>query len=54
MSTVAQEREALDAYSNAIATAAERAGPAVVKVETGRGGSRGGRGGPRQDGIGSG
>jgi S1-C subfamily serine protease len=57
MSTAAQEREALDAYSNAIATAAERAGPAVVKVETGRGGSRGGGssgpGWPRQ-GIGSG
>jgi S1-C subfamily serine protease len=53
MSTVAQEHEALDAYSNAIATAAERAGPAVVKVETGRGAARGGRGGPR-GGIGSG
>jgi S1-C subfamily serine protease len=57
MSTAAQEREALDAYSNAISTAAERAGPAVVKVETGRGGSRGGApsgpGWPRQ-GIGSG
>src|SRR5262245_48294404 len=53
MSTVAQEREALAAYSNAIGTAAERAGPAVVKVETGRGESRGGRGG-RGGGIGSG
>ena len=53
MSTVAQEREALDAYSHAISTAAERAGPAVVKVETGRAGARGGRGGPHA-GIGSG
>src|SRR6266508_1252880 len=53
MSTIAREREALDAYSEAISTAAERAGPAVVKVETGRGGSPGWRGGPRQ-GIGSG
>src|SRR5690349_11844085 len=53
MSTVAQEREALDAYSHAISTAAERAGPAVVKIEIGRAGARGGRGG-LQPGIGSG
>ncbi len=39
----------MDAYSRAITTAAERAGPAVVKVETGRGSQRG----PGQ-GIGSG
>src|SRR6266511_4315086 len=51
MSTVIQEHEAMDAYSHAITTAAERAGPAVVKVETGRGGQRGR--GPDQ-GIGSG
>ena len=53
MSIAAQEREALDAYSSAISTAAERAGPAVVKVETGRGRSRPDQGWPRQ-GIGSG
>jgi serine protease Do len=53
MSTIAQEHEALDAYSHAISTAAERAGPAVVKVETGRAAGRGGRGG-MQPGIGSG
>jgi serine protease Do len=52
MSTTAQEYEAMDAYSRAITTAAERAGPTVVKVETGRGG-RPGFGRPGQ-GIGSG
>ncbi|HEU4326053.1 MAG TPA: trypsin-like peptidase domain-containing protein [Roseiflexaceae bacterium] len=51
MSSVIQEAEALDAYSRAITTAAERAGPAVVKVEIGRGG--GGRRGEPQ-GVGSG
>lgn len=49
MSTVAQERDAMDAYSYAISTAAERAGPAVVKVETGRSSQRG-----RGQGVGSG
>ena len=53
MSAEVQEREALDAYSHAITTAAERVGPAVVKVETGRGGSRGGWREPRE-GLGSG
>ncbi len=53
MSTGVQEHEALDAYSRAITTTAARVGPAVVKVETGRGGAQRGRGWPQQ-GIGSG
>jgi S1-C subfamily serine protease len=46
------EQKAFDYYSHAVMTAAERAGPAVVKVETGRGSGRR-DGGPGQ-GIGSG
>lgn len=55
MSTAVQEAEALDAYSQAITTAAERVGPAVVKVETGRSAQQDwmGRNGP-VEGIGSG
>lgn len=53
MATI-DEATALDAYSQAITTAAERAGPAVVKIETGRGGrTPDGRPGPQQ-GLGSG
>ncbi len=56
MSTAVQEAAALDAYSRAITTAAERAGPAVVKVETGRRstGAGPGRGRDDQQGVGSG
>ncbi|NJN16682.1 MAG: trypsin-like serine protease [Oscillochloris sp.] len=54
MSTQVDEFAALDAYSQAIVGAAERAGPAVVKIETGRGGRLpNGRPGPQQ-GLGSG
>jgi S1-C subfamily serine protease len=52
--TTIDESAALDAYSLAITTAAERAGPAVVKIEIGRGGRQpDGRPGP-QEGLGSG
>jgi S1-C subfamily serine protease len=54
MNTVLEETEALDAYSQAITTAAERAGPAVVKVETGRGEVQSRRRGEPQQGLGSG
>jgi len=49
---VADEQTAFDYYSYAVMTAAERAGPAVVKVEIGHGGAR--RDGRHGQGIGSG
>ena len=49
---VADEQTAFDYYSHAVMTAAERAGPAVVKVEIGHGGAR--RDGRHGQGIGSG
>lgn len=50
--TVADDQKAFDYYSHAVMTAAERAGPAVVKVEIGHGGER--RDGRQGQGIGSG
>jgi S1-C subfamily serine protease len=52
MMAVVDEQKAFDYYSHAVITAADRAGPAVVKVEIGNGGTRR-SGGPAQ-GIGSG
>ena len=49
---VADEQKAFDYYSHAVMTAAERAGPAVVKVEIGHSGRR--RDGSPGQGIGSG
>ena len=49
---VADEQKAFDYYSHAVMTAAERAGPAVVKVEIGHSGAR--RAGGHGQGIGSG
>lgn len=48
---VADEQRAFDYYSHAVMTAAERAGPAVVKIEIGHGARRDGKPG---QGIGSG
>jgi serine protease Do len=52
MMAVADEQKAFDYYSHAVTTAAERDGPAVVKVEIGHGGAR--RNGGQGQGIGSG
>ncbi len=56
MSTAEKDGLALDAYSHAVTTAAERVGPAVVRIDIERGGGRSGRYAPSPygGGIGSG
>ncbi|HEY7415305.1 MAG TPA: S1C family serine protease, partial [Ktedonobacteraceae bacterium] len=57
MSIHEKDAYALDAYSTAVTTAAERVGPAVVRIDIDRGGMRRGRYMPTPEfggGIGSG
>ncbi len=57
MSTYEQDAQALDAYSHAVTTAAERVGPAVVRIDIEREGGRYGRYGTPSEfggGLGSG
>lgn len=54
MSTYERDALALDAYSNAVTSAAERVGPTVVRIDTEREGGRYGRYAPGGGGLGSG